>query len=251
MIFAKNEIVVAKLTGNEDIVDENLVGFRSGKDIYLPPQDFLNTISVFCHEVGHVLGNEMSFQTGLYPGEKAIVTNFDEIKSGNLRIKLEPNEIVHIMKYLSNNEPVPIEGLTLSIALKLLDVFSKGNFTLTSIISHNVTQEELHRLVAEKGSSTTTTKQAGTTTEILVVNSKSGRNEELSSYTTEVSCLLILENTLKWYGIYRSDGAITISASISPPHQRAINIISRAFSGKGWRIPSMLDINLRSDTPSF
>lgn len=216
-------------------------GFSSGNDIYQSPQSFIDGISTYCHEVGHVLGDRLSFQAGLKWWQVENVRSLDEIKNYKISIYLEPTEIQYLRKSISNKKNTHINDEGLIIAGKLLNTFSMGNFHPRMVNFHNISQRELEKILAREGSSTTKTANG----EVLPVNSRAGRDSEIPSFTTEVACLLLLENTLIKYRINFNESDLGFCTSSSPSHQRAINIVSGALSRKGWRLPSMVDIAKR------
>lgn len=242
-IFEKRKIYITGLKRKESPEGSAVLGFANGKDIYLSPQGFIDGIATYCHEIGHLMGNRLSFQSGLKWWQLANVRSFDEIKKYKISIYLEPREVDYLNQIIGTKENVALSGESLTIANKLLDTFFMGNFHPKVAVLHNVPRKELNIIVASEGCNTLVSKHG----DIFARNSRHGRDSELPSYTTEFACLLILENTLKKYWLMSSQNHFTIRTTISPSHQRAKNIISRAFSSQGWRVPSMVDIRKRAN----
>lgn len=214
-------------------------GLRRGADIYLPPSTVLNAIGTYCHEAGHVLGDFLSFNAGLIPGEKPEVMAIDQAKKSYSTIHLNHDEYRYLSRYTTSDDIVPVSDIAISIANKLLKAFTMGSFKPEMINFHPVTQEELDNLVKETNVNTVAADASGKT---VGINSKNGRNSEMPSFITQFCCWQILENTLRREGILNPWGYINSGTSKSPAHQRARNIVGMAFKRKGWRPPSMKDI---------
>lgn len=242
-IFEKEKVIAVDLPKNIDSGKPNMIsGFRSGKEIYQPPLNLLNAVGTYCHEVGHILGDRTSFQSGLKWWNKKYILGFDEIKHKNVSIDLDDRELDYAKKYMFHKRKLHIKNEVLSISQKLLKTLFKGKFSEQDADLYSISYRKLNKLVADRESSTTLTKTENGLTKIVIENSKGGRNSELPAILTEASCLLILENTLIKHKVMSETNYITMVSRGSAPHQRAQNIIARAHAGRGWRIPSMMDI---------
>lgn len=215
-----------------------IAGLRVGKDIYLPPNNFLSTAKNYFHEVGHVLGDEYSFQAGLMPGEEGDVLSIDEAKV--TRIDLTPEEVSHIRKYLFTGQEIVLDEIMIAVINRILTTFAKGNPIEKMFNVHFPTQAELEKMAYECDIITSEKNEQG---QLVAINSKTGRNTELSAYLVQFCCLQILENTLKHYYLMANGSRLRIETTFSPAHQRAQNIIAMAFRGERWRVPSMVDIS--------
>lgn len=235
----RTENVAINTIENAGVGQAEISGLRSGKEIFLPPRTVVDLLSTYCHEVGHIIGDDMSFQDGSNDGEEPDVLSIDEVKDPNTRITLTNKEQEYLKNTIFSTEKVSLDPVLIGITNKLLDLFTKGNFDPRSIRCHSVTQKELEEKVSTMSISTLSRNSEGG---IIAVNSKDGRDSEIPSFTTELSCLQILENTLAYYEIFSKSQYFIANTVDSPAHQRAKNILSRAFEGRGWRLPSMKDI---------
>lgn len=239
-IFEKDKIITVNTNSSESRM---ISGFRSGIEIYQPPLNFINAISSYTHEVGHVLGDKMSFQSGLKLGDEKNILSFDDIASQKISISFDEKELSYVRRHVFNKRQLHIRNEVLSISQKLLKTLFIDKFQKNEVNLHNISYRNLNKLVADKGSGTTTANTENGLTKITLVNSKYGRNSELPSIVNEAACLLILENTLIKYNIMPDTKYITMTKRGSPSHQRAQNIVAKAHASTGWRIPSMVDIN--------
>jgi hypothetical protein len=243
VIREKGKIFIA-VGGSKDSKEAGRIsGLRHGQEIYQSPQPILETISTYTHETGHIVGEWLPFRSGINAGEIKYVRTFDDIKLGNISINLTTEEIRYLRNYLLSKEDVGLTDTTLRIANKLLYKFFIGHFDPSNIKIHNVSQKKLEEIVAKTGSSTTVAKKGWGSVGIEIINTRQGRNAELPSIMTQAACGLILENTLRKYGIDFDPKDTSLQVRISPPHQRAQNIVARAFKGKNYRIPSKRDLN--------
>lgn len=218
---------------------DRITAYRYGNDVFLTPQNPIRSISDICHEAGHVLGNKYSFKShgGLH---RKNVLSFDDINHGNITIKLSDEEKTFLRINLKRRDILKLSHNTVQIADKLLFKFTLGKYYPGMIDLHLISQDQLVQFVNSRNTSTT----SFINNKVLMINSRSGRNSELSSIATETACMLILENSILENGL--SDPGwkgFNYYARISPSHQRAQNLVALAFKGKGWRIPSLKDIN--------
>lgn len=227
---------------NEDEDNLQILGLRKGRQIFLPPASLINTLSTYLHEVGHIIGDDMSFQAGLDNSDNAQVLSIDDVKNVYKMIQLSEIEQIFLRENLINNDKIESPesyDLLKSIANKLLKSFTKESFDPEEVTVNFVSQESLEQLAFESDISTISQDSDG---KRYAKNSKEGRNSEIPAYTTEIICLQILENTLHRYRLLDLNSEFIIGTTLSPSHQRAKNLLNRAFRGKGWRLPSMLDI---------
>lgn len=234
----------AQLSGAEVNIGGNssIAGLRVGNEIYLSPRNVVDSLGTFCHEVGHFIGDLWSFKKGDGESAEETVLSIDEIKDQRVFITLSEEEYHYLDDNIFLTKLAVHSPELISIANKLLVEFTKGRFDPDSITFHAVSQDVLDERVRSLDISTVKTDASGN---IVAVNSRKGRDAEIPSYTTEYCCMQILENTLYHYGIFSFENYLKFFATSSPAHQRARNIISRAFRGRGWRMPSMVDIKNR------
>lgn len=242
-IFEKNKTIVIDTPQNTDLDDLRMIsGYRNGKEIFQPPLDYINAISTYCHEVGHILGDKLSFKSGFKWWNRKNILSFDDINSNKICITLSKEELEYSRRHMYDHDKLHIKDEVLSISQKLLKTLFRGKFHKKNVVLHDVSYEELNNIVADQGSTTTSTTLEEGVRKMEIVNSKHGRNSELPSVYVEAACLLILENTLKKHNIIVDAGLIQMPKRDSAPHQRAQNIVYRAYSSKGWRVPSTKDI---------
>jgi len=216
-------------------------GYREGNAIYVPPSTVIDSISTYCHEAGHIIGDLWSFKNpDSETGETALLS-IDEVKNPNTTILLTFDELQFLRFNIFSTQKERPSRHAVSIANKLLSKLTKGKFDSTSVTFYSVTQEELIQRVKDNGANTLVVDENKT---ITIINSKQGRNVEMPSYTVAYCCMQILENTLRFQRIFSDENQFKFFPTSSPPHQRAINIISRAFRGKSWKMPSMVDIRV-------
>ena len=189
------------------------------QDIYLSPDGAIPLILTFCHEAGHVASERLSFVNGN-------ALSFDDIKKDDVSIRLTSEERIFFQKLGPDIRKMKMEGTPLMVAKKLLRKFFKSNFNCNKIRLHNIPQLVLD-IKASGGDEMSIWQE---------------RNVELSSIMTEAGCALILDNTFKKYKI---SFEVILYKTDSPGHQRAQNIVSKAYNGRGWRIPSVVDLENR------
>lgn len=218
---------------------EEIAGFSCGNEIGLTPAAPLAQVMIICHEIGHYMGGKFSFKERMFlSGKPKNVLTFDEIKGSKISLTLTESEKNRLKKALSHGRRVKPNEDHLWVAEKLLRVFFRGRFNPKDLRIRAFTKSEMRRrmgktppLGAEKRGE-----------EVMLRNTKKGRDAELPSHYTEFGCILILENTCEKYGIDFGYDEICFCKSGMADHQRAQNIIARAFAGKGWRIPSDVDL---------
>lgn len=207
--------------------------FRVNNEVFLQPQPLLLGFLHFFHEVGHVMGDHLSFRRD--------VLSIPEVSQ--TYVELDDIEVAHLNELLSHKNPVALDEITYSIARKIIYGLSRGNFDPEDhIILHQLTEKQFVSRLKEliqiyRGS---TLQEIGG--KIVLVNSKKGRTVELSAIFAEICCLLILENTVQAY-LPNSTLAqeFNFSGKFTANRQRALNIIGRAFD-RGLTIPSMKDL---------
>jgi hypothetical protein len=241
VIFDNKKIYLTNHAGRTEELAEKLCALTIGNRIYRTDESLLDSIRTYTHEAGHYKGEEISFKSGRSFWEKKNIQSLDEIKDRNIHIELSENELVFLKENAFSDKQVRFNGETFNIANKLLKALFRGRFNKYDIFVFNVTQEELDDLVKKEGSSTTPEIDS----ELVLVNSRESRNDELTSVLTEISCLLILENTMIYYGILAPNECIRCG-KVESVYQRAQNIVARAYDSRGWRIPSNKDLKKQS-----
>lgn len=209
------------LYSNTETLTTSAVGFHSDNNIYLIPRPWISILGTYCHEVGHIKGNLHSFVDGL------ILTPSECKKT---TVPLSQKEKSYIRNQRRLGEPdVEMNDILGNLADKILSTFLNGNFNPQNVYLYNVSPEKMKKIVGKNFSAP---------------NTKRTRNVELSAYITQVGCLQILENTLKKNNLIEGQKHLFFSQSKSPGHQRAINIVARAYrkTDIDWNIPSYADL---------
>lgn len=213
-------------------------GLRVNKDIYLPESSPENFLMRYFHEVGHVLSEKLSFDDGE-------VLTVDECKYG---IASLPSDLLALtFRYLyTPNLPYSLQA-TKNVADMIISFFSKGHFNPDLLNLHtNVPPEEIYQLVLNANGSlgTSAIDEDGNLT---YVSTNFGRDIEIPAIFCERGCLRILENTLNRYlAPHREIRFSFVFPNDGSSHWRAHKFVERAFSRRGWRIPSALDLDLLS-----
>lgn len=179
-----------KSSGFSSNAVDKINGVRIGREIFISPSTTVGYISVYLHEVGHVLGDRLSFQAGNDTVKDSHVLSFDEVKKPTTVITLSDSEVEFLKQNIFNRENIKYTDEITSIITKLLSYFTKGSFDPNEINAHEVTQEHLEELVSEDVGGTLSKATDG---KVYAVNSKSGRNEEIPAYVTEFCCMQILQ----------------------------------------------------------
>lgn len=218
--------------------DERIFGMRRKNEIFLSPSQPIYLITSYLHEVGHIIGNNLPFLAERNKPENTNALSFDEVKNPKTKISLSLSEIIFLLKSIHSKKNIKISKEIQSIANKLLICFTSGTFNPSTIKVHSVSQDELEKLVFEGNQNTITKTSDG---KLYFLNSKIGRNDEIPAYITQFCCMQIFENTLHHYKLLNSKKMLEFKKISSPSHQRAINLVGRAFVGEGWRLPFKLD----------
>lgn len=237
-IFAKEEIVI----GDEDSKNTDTETWgRCGPDyIKLSTEIPINIIFTFIHEYGHFRGDRVSFKRKPMLGGRAVLT-FDEIKATNASLNLTEKEAESLTRIYMSKRIVKPNWDHLWVADRLLRVLFKGRANYEGLRVYTYTKKEMRKDIIEHPTSSMVKKGKV----IVNMNTKTERDVELPAIYTEVASLLILENTFNKYGLWNGGEDEMVQPWNTQGHQRAQNIIARAYQGKGWMIPSMVDLNRR------
>lgn len=227
---------------NVKVVEKNDVAksiwaLSIGKEIWITPSTALEYFEKLVHEIGHTLGRELSFKEGdvLSPDE-VLVTN---LKKTSVMKGSEIISLFNKLKDTTTRLSGPDEELN-KVIFELVRVFAKGKFDQSKLIIHTgVSEDEIIEKIKEAGGAATTViDESG---HELQTNTKHGRNMELTAITTQIACRKILQNT------FRDEGITFIwkqefDMNEDPSHFRATRIVERAFKGKGWKLPSIKEL---------
>ncbi len=215
-----------------------LAGLRVGWNVYinrdLNPYDWITT---FTHEVGHLIGDTISFQDGS-------VLSPLEVQGTNICLSHDEQDLLsqvfggskrRILTEISDSD---LEILT-EIGRKLILAFVLNKeHGLENLVLHSLGSDQLVEVARTVNLVTAEVKSDG---KIVSKSDKFGRDLELPSCLTEYACTQILENTLVRYRIISGRTQLVVAYQ-GLPHQRAQNIIARAFR-YNYRLPSLLDLD--------
>ena len=229
------EMYHKKLSEKESVSDDPEVvisGFVQEKSVTIPPLNYINRMATYFHEAGHVLGDELSFLN------RKVLTP-DEVKKS--KVDFSVKERFSLLKRLYLKEEKTFDTNELNLWNRILDVFTKGNFDSSEMELYCVPQEVFDEEVGLISFSSTF--RRGSQGEVVPISSRQGRNRELSSCATTIGCLTILENSLAVSIL----GKKVLDFEIAYPkmagsHQRANNVVAKAYESVGWVIPSDLDL---------
>ena len=218
---------------------EDISGYRDGKEIWIRKSDAINLLDNYFHEVGHVLGDIMSFRNG-------DVLTPDEVKLNIPEFPREKLIRLHQLLFAKSpflRNPKDIQEI-IQYSNRIMMVFTKGKFKPGSrfkprmIRLHtDISQNDLLRTIRQHGGANTIHFTSDDTIEY--VDGRNGRNSEISSHVTEIACLRLHENAIR---VYDSTYAVINSPPQSPAHRRAFLIVQRAYVGNGWTVPSRADL---------
>lgn len=236
---------IATIPGSRTDEKGEIAGWSKGNEVVVTADKPLNIVATLCHEVGHFAGRRRSFTEKRFLSKKTKnILTFDEIKDGKISLELNPQGQEKVKEILSNKRRSKPNNDHLWLAGMLLNVVFRGNLKAKEIKFYAFTRGQMRRSMA-KNPPMGTVKSGD---EVVTVNTKNGRNVELSSYYIQFACVLVLENTVKKYGLMDDNFEQFFAyAGDLPDHQRAQNIIARAYAGRGWRIPSELDLARKRD----
>lgn len=218
-------------------------GLCQGHNIWLAEYFPLDVILDYTHEYGHFRGKQISFseKTFLFGKTKNILT-FDEIKENEVSVDLSSKEIAKLSEYLVQEDWEMPSWEQVSTGNKLLTALFRGKFSFDEINVYAMSQKQMRDKV--KKSSIKGLRRKGR--KVFDINSKAERNSELPAVYVEAACRLILENTMRKYGILEEhEELVQPKVSFASGQQRAQNIVAKAFYGRGWRLPSMVDLKRR------
>lgn len=210
----------------------NILAFVCDREMWfsrLPPRYLFGS---YCHEVGHLVGDNESFKLGH-------VLTPDEVKTHILPINSPCSTKLRKMFFQDNPAEIDQIATTISLANKILEIYTHFRFDPTSIkINTNIPSSDMASLMmCQEASGSTYEFIDG---EIRFINSRSGRNSEMPAYATQIACLIILAQSLQ---LPVESVGVSQMSSRSPSHSRAIKIVYRAYERNGWILPSTFDLN--------
>jgi len=212
-------------------------GLIKNNDIYLVEgKTFISQLETLSHELGHHLGNTLSFKNG------GVLTP-DQVKATNPQLSLGEKLIILIYgnTVIKNNKTV--QRYFERIFFKLMEIYTKNQMDFSIFNFHfNVPQEDINQL-AKNGPNENGLMFDQNDNPILSAN-RQNRNDELPAYATSHAILWLLENSLKLKDQKLYNIKIKYNYSFEKtPHYRALRIVDRAYEKTGWIIPSLVDIN--------
>ena len=217
-------------------------GVRIERDIYLVESSPVNFLLRYFHEIGHILGDDLSYRDGdiLTPAE--VVSTQAPIDYSETFMLF--SQVISAPGYDRVN------NLTIESANIILNTFTLGKFDPTSIKLHYpVTQEELEDLL----------KSAHETPGIIInekgelegVNTKDGRDAEISAMAVEIGCLKILENTINSLSPQDLLSITVQREDKGDSHSRAMKIVERTYQpNRSFILPSAKDLGKRYNSGS-
>jgi hypothetical protein len=214
-------------------------GLRIGNTIYITECPPLNFFSTYFHEVGHILGDVLSFLQGDVLTPQEIAVTYAQVTSIEARLLLS--------QAVNPNMDWKSPNWNHRIADDILDIFSKGHFEKKHIDLHYpVPEEKIIRMLKAAPPSQRPGIKINSTGELEGDNTKDARNRELPAMYVETGCIKMLENTINRQFEY-PQLAIGLSQSTeSTSHVRAFRIAQRAFQpNHTLYIPSLKDIKDR------
>ncbi len=213
---------------------ERIGGCTLAKDIYLPVLKPFSLLRLYFHEMGHVIGSELSFKGGQ-------VLTPSEVKSSACPISI--TELIRLLGYLSLDYPALYQDIYLMpSANAALSIFTKGNFDpLTVTVHENVSREGIEALV-KKNNIAGFAGKLQEDGELVTSYNRNIRNVELPATAVEIGCLWLLEKQLRSYFPGKT---MILNEPVFPSHNIAFRIAARAYS-HDLIIPSLIDLPPRA-----
>ncbi len=236
--------MITRVTPLTGITDESgnsnrihrIYGLRQGNEVYLSTSSPLAFFDRYWHETGHVIGDQLSFQKDQVLSPDAILAldalNIEHAVGFNRIDTLELFKLI-----VEQNRPtVGISGRLKPVADKILSIYTRSNFDVSTIILHSDTSLERIEEIVKGDQVSTTEKNAGG--ELVAISSREGRNIEIPAYATESGCIIILEKLLSLIERYV---VIEMIDPDAPSHSRALRLVTRSYGRPDMRLPSGKD----------
>ncbi len=206
-----------------------LGGITTDNHILLPTLKPSEFFGAFWHEYGHPIGKALSFLQGQ-------VLTPDEVMATAIPLSL-PTRTKLMYDLMFHDKPkAGLNEALVPTAMKVLKVFTKGNFDFSKyILELDYPYGELvKRVQRDPNNVTVTTDELG---ELKGIASKEGRKTELSPIAVEAGCNKILANSISSLLTYKFERVDHDSS-----HAKAWTVVHRAYSQKGYIIPSEKDL---------
>lgn len=223
-------------------------GYRDteSKQIYIGEMDTMPAIGVACHEAGHNASEVMFFTTETEgPDNKDShqrhPLTYEEANSATINLDPAEEEMLKraLQENLTTDDIFWEEDTVKSIIAKLVDKYTRGNYTIDPAQINFTTNEEVERRALGPYYEPV---KSGKIKEAVVQYSRERRNSEAAAMQVEHGCMTVLENTLRSRGL---DYTYTDTTSDSPSHDRAAALVNRMWK-RGCMIPSELDFKRNS-----
>jgi hypothetical protein len=229
---------------NEEVRDaESIVALIVGRNIYLTDSPLIFLFSDYAHEVGHMLGNKLSFLNG-------DVLRPDEVKTAHFQLTTADASILSAVARGGLEKRGAIRTVK-PIIDKILTIYSKGEFKPSDVKTHyKVSVNRMGNLIRKSREAHGSTKgllgwEITKDLNLIPLRTKEGMRGELSAYAVQVAVQTIIQNAIndlapnQWY-----NAKIDNETLPGTFHDTALKIVKRAYAGTGWIIPSAKDLGI-------
>lgn len=218
-------------------------GLQIGNDIYISEGIGILVLLTYCHEVGHFIAGKLSFRGRqvLTPDETK-----EKMLKGYLDYRANARNLFNTMVF-EGTELMPSYKAVIPIANDLLKIYTMGWFDERMINFHPVSFQDIEHLLRkalEDGRKCSSVIKVDHEGKYVSANSKEGRNTELPALTVEYGCLHILANSIEPYQPLFLNELQWESTNRSG--RRAQLIVTRAYQGRNWVLPSTRDLELHT-----